>query len=114
MASLLICGCFLSSCRTKRFALRGVVAGLMVVLALGSVAQGIALSMPREGVMILEPKTWVGKRLSILDDIDIGGQLAKGEWLVVLYREDCPRCREELPRYAELSNRLRQDRSRAA
>ena len=61
--------------------------------------------------MILEPKTWVGKRLSILDNINIGGQLAKGEWLVVLYREDCPRCREELPRYAELSNRLPQDRS---
>lgn len=41
---------------------------------------------------ILEPETWVGEELPILDHIDIGEQLRMGNWLVVLYHYGCPDC----------------------
>jgi len=33
------------------------------------------------------------------------------QWLVLLYREDCARCQEELPRYAALAAQLRETSS---
>lgn len=44
--------------------------------------------------MVLEPKTWIGKELPILDYIDIGDQLRKGTWLVLFYHHDCPDCQK--------------------
>ena len=46
---------------------------------------------------VIEPETWVGKELPILDHIDIGEQLKTGNWLVVFYRYDCPHCITALP-----------------
>jgi len=54
----------------------------------------------RGGVVVLEPETWVGKRFPLIEHIDIGEQLAYGDWLVVLYRHDCPECRELLSGFA--------------
>jgi len=56
--------------------------------------------------VVLEPETWVGKRFPLLNYIDIGDQLAKGKWTVVLYRHDCPHCLEELPKYERLAREL--------
>ena len=33
------------------------------------------------------------------------GRLTEGKWIVSFYRHDCPKCLEELPKYAELSRR---------
>jgi hypothetical protein len=41
---------------------------------------------------VLEPETWVGRKLPILENIDIGKQLNKGTWLVLFYHYDCPDC----------------------
>ena len=49
--------------------------------------------------VVLEPETWVGKRFPLLNYIDIGGQLAHGEWVVVMYRADCPKCEDTIPKY---------------
>ncbi len=49
--------------------------------------------------VVLEPENWIGKRFPLLKHTDIGSQLMIGRWIVVLYRPDCPRCREELARY---------------
>ncbi len=48
--------------------------------------------------VVLEPETWVGKRFPLLKHINIGEQLAKGKWLVMLYHHNCPRCREAITR----------------
>jgi thiol-disulfide isomerase/thioredoxin len=50
---------------------------------------------------------WVGKRLPILEHIDIGKQLGQGNWLVVLYHHDCPDCRIAIPTYEEMARRFR-------
>ena len=46
---------------------------------------------------VLEPETWIGKELPILEYIDIADQLKKGTWLILFYHHDCPDCRKEYP-----------------
>jgi len=59
--------------------------------------------------VVLEPETWVGKPFPLLNYIDIGDQLSAGEWVVVLYRHDCPHCVEELPKYERLARESADD-----
>ena len=53
---------------------------------------------------VLEPKTWVGKELPILEYIDIAESLKKGTWLVLLYHYDCPDCVVTIPKFPEDSS----------
>ncbi|MGO8751810.1 MAG: MauE/DoxX family redox-associated membrane protein, partial [Thermoguttaceae bacterium] len=43
-------------------------------------------------VVVLEPERWIGKRFPLLPYIDIGRELGRGEWLLLLYHHDCPDC----------------------
>jgi len=52
---------------------------------------------------VLEPETWVGQRLPILEYIDIGQKLEKGTWLVLFYHYDCPDCAEAIPKYEQMA-----------
>ena len=66
--------------------------GLIILAITGGV---LALNEPAKATTfyeVLEPETWVGKELPILDYIDIGKQLEKGNWLVLFYHHDCPDC----------------------
>ena len=45
-------------------------------------------------VVVLEPEKWIGRRFPLLDYIDIGDKLKEGDWLVLLYHQDCPVCLE--------------------
>jgi hypothetical protein len=56
---------------------------------------------------VLEPETWIGKPLPILNHIDIGEQLNAGAWLIVLYHYDCPACLEALPRIEQMVRDLK-------
>lgn len=51
------------------------------------------------GVVVLEPEKWVGKPFPLLKYIDIGDQLATGQWRVLLYHHDCPTCQEVVRSY---------------
>jgi hypothetical protein len=51
---------------------------------------------------VLEPETWVGKPIPILDYIDIGNQLQKGHWLILFYHHDCPKCQKVISTYKEM------------
>ncbi|HUT29914.1 MAG TPA: hypothetical protein VMX13_08990 [Sedimentisphaerales bacterium] len=46
---------------------------------------------------VLEPESWVGKQLPILEHIDIADTLKTGNWLILLYHYDCPDCAEAIP-----------------
>jgi hypothetical protein len=52
---------------------------------------------------VLEPETWIGKKLPILEHIDIGEQLKKGIWLILLYHYDCPDCAIAIPKYENMA-----------
>jgi thiol-disulfide isomerase/thioredoxin len=55
---------------------------------------------------VLEPETWVGKGLPILEYIDIAEQLQTGTWLLLLYRHDCPDCQKAIPQYEQMAQNL--------
>ena len=55
---------------------------------------------------VLEPKTWVGKKLPILEHIDIAESLKKGTWLVLLYHYDCTDCGIAIPKYEQMAREL--------
>jgi len=104
--------------------------GVVVLWLLAGVPAAFALSSSRSAsmsdvgdivgdgaVVVLEPKKWIGKRCPLLEYIDdapgtskpgeqpVRERLAKGEWIVVLYHHDCPRCIEDVPKYEDLARR---------
>jgi hypothetical protein len=72
-------------------------------------------------LVILEPEKWVGKQFPLLPFIKdasnelhpgerpLRERLADGNWIVVLYHHDCPKCREKIPKYEELARRSAAD-----
>ena len=84
--------------------------GIPAAIAMGSFkATTVATSGEILGdgpFVILETRTWIGKPFPLLPHIDIGQRLAQGNWVVVLYHHDCPRCQEAIPKYEELGREL--------
>jgi len=56
---------------------------------------------------VLDPETWVGRELPIIEHIDIGEQLKTGNWLVMLYHHDCPACAEAIPKIEQMAGDLK-------
>ena len=73
--------------------------GIVILAVTGCV---LAFNEPAKvtgGYAVLEPAEWVGKKLPILEYIDIGNQLKKGTWLVLFYHYDCPECVKAIRSY---------------
>jgi hypothetical protein len=49
--------------------------------------------------VVVKPEKWVGRRCPLLPYTDIGAELSRGRWLVILYHHNCPRCQEVVPIY---------------
>jgi len=80
------------------------------LLILGITTPILALNEPAWATStyeVLEPETWVGKELPILESIDMGEQLKSGNWLVVLYHYDCPDCAKAIPQYEQMARDLK-------
>ncbi len=78
----------------------------LVLLILGVTTPILAFNEPAKitsSYEVLDPETWVGRKLSILEHIDIGKQLEKGNWLVLLYHHDCPDCAAAIPKYEQMA-----------
>ena len=76
---------------------------------LGVTAPILALNEPvkvTSSYEVLEPETWIGKELPILEYIDIAETLKKGTWLVLLYHYDCPDCGWAIPMYEKMAREL--------
>jgi len=56
--------------------------------------------------VVLDPKSWVGRQFPLIRYIDVGEDLAHGDWIVMLYRWECTVCQEVLPQYIELAHAL--------
>jgi len=55
---------------------------------------------------VLEPLSWVDRKLPISGEIDIAGELTQGNWLVLLYHHDCPDCAKAVPVYEQMARDL--------
>ena len=80
-------------------------------LALATVGLGwVASSGDVAGPVIVEPRTWVGRRLPLLERIDIGESLSRGDWVLVFDQHGSGGCRGVIPEYDRLARTFR-DRS---
>jgi len=82
----------------------------LTIAILGISAPILALNEPPQFTSryeVLEPETWVGKELPILEHIDIAESLKKGTWLVLLYHYDCPGCSWAIPMYEQMARDLK-------
>lgn len=63
-------------------------------------------SISSGNVVVLDPEAWLGQQFPVASLIDVGDQLVKGKWIVLLYHHECSMCQEALPQYIALSERL--------
>ena len=116
-------GCVLLSVRTQGF-VRGLIAELLtplpssrrfgitavlVAAVLGITTPILAFNEPAISTStyeVLEPETWVGHRLAVLDQIDVAAKLEQGTWLLLFYHDDCPDCRRAIPEYEQMARDL--------
>jgi hypothetical protein len=78
--------------------------GIAATQARRATDQGEALG--NGSIVILEPNKWMDQPIPILQNIDVGNALAKGDWIIVLHRHDCPICEEVLPVYRQAATAL--------
>jgi hypothetical protein len=57
--------------------------------------------------VILELEKWVGKKFPLLKYIDIGNELSKGNWIIVMYSDSCSNCRKNMAAYQELTHNFK-------
>jgi integrase len=80
-------------------------AGMLLLFLLVGIPGGMVLAarwpdIEADGsVVVLRPEKWVDRRCPLLPYADIGDDLSRGRWLVVLYRHNCPHCRDVVPLY---------------
>jgi hypothetical protein len=65
-----------------------------LLLLLGDVGDMVGTRLTGANGVVLNPDQWLGKRLPILGDVDCSDELSRGDWKVVVYHHDCPRCQE--------------------
>jgi hypothetical protein len=56
-----------------------------------------------QGIVLLEPERWLGKRLPLLRYVKTPEDLSVGAWVLVLVHRDCPKCQAVLPSYEEMA-----------
>lgn len=57
-------------------------------------------------IVVLDPEKWIGKRFPLLGYTSVGGQLAAGKWLVLLYHCDCAKCQKVIPKLPQIAGSL--------
>lgn len=64
-----------------------------------------------EGVgktVLLEPDAWRGKRFPLLKHVNIREDVSRGLWVVLLFRDGCPACRDAVALYEDLARSIGQ------
>jgi hypothetical protein len=78
---------------------------MLLVLSPAQVVLRPDYEMQERGIA-LQPETWLGKELPLAQYIDIGAELMQSEWIVVLFHQSCNDCREALPFYEAMAEKL--------
>ena len=84
--------------------------GLVILAVTGCVLGFNKPAKSTASYEVLELAEWVGKKLPILGDIDIGKQLKKSTWLVLFYHYDCPECEKAIREYQHKAKDLAENK----
>lgn len=97
----------------KHVGLCFVAAGVAATLGFGMLNYSPSI-MTTDGVVIgsgktviLEVEHWEGQRLPLIPFIECEEDLSAGEWRVLLYRDDCPKCKAKLARLQKIRGGLK-------
>lgn len=75
----------------------------MACILLVTLKAGWSMAVDRSS-QPLDPHQWINARLPLLDSIDIGDRLARGEWLVVFHRPGCEACEQLIEQIGDLQS----------
>ncbi len=130
VAALLLCSYGGQPCsRTFRDSPRRWIFVALVILATGAGlifvgAAPAAFSSPKRqakydvahriGGVFAAPIDWIGKRLPLLDEIDVREKLATRPWVVVFHRQGCDACEGVIEQYKAAASRVRDAAGRSA
>jgi hypothetical protein len=78
--------------------------GFALVIVIGMKAI-VSFSSVQPTLAAVDPMDWVGERLPLLDEIDIGAELSSGAWTVILHRSGCAKCDDLLAEAESLMRR---------
>ena len=93
----------------KRFYYAGsvyAVAGLLAaagMIAIAPSSLGDAAFSDADGLIVLEPETWIGKPFPLTPHLSPEVPLHKGRWTILIHHHDCPHCQEAVPQYERLA-----------
>ncbi len=65
----------------------------------------VSLGLAPPHAAIIDPEAWLGRPCPILDAMDCPANLRVGRWFIVLYHDDCARCRRFLEALDDAVNR---------
>ncbi|HEV3137075.1 MAG TPA: MauE/DoxX family redox-associated membrane protein, partial [Pirellulales bacterium] len=83
----------------------GIATRVLTLACVGYLAVAIdAAWLGSDPVEVLEPQTWIGLPLPLLAHIDIGSEIAKGRWRVVLIRHDCSECQRAITKFQRIAS----------
>jgi hypothetical protein len=74
---------------------------ILVSLGIFALTTGAGDLWGRDDSSLIDPNKWIGQRLPLLDQIDIGDLLLDGRWTVLFYRHGCPACRDLIANLGE-------------
>lgn len=74
----------------------------LAVLVAPSEAHANPLLKDVGGMTLLEPEEWTGQPFPLGEFIEPSLQLITGEWVILLYHQDCPKCQAAIPKYEAL------------
>jgi hypothetical protein len=102
-------GAIFSKALTDTISARGLVASGAVAVVLGVTTPILTLNQPPRATVkyeVLEPETWLGKELPILEYIDISSRLRTGTWIVLFYHWACPDCQKVISQYQTMAREM--------
>ncbi|WP_428307974.1 MauE/DoxX family redox-associated membrane protein [Lacipirellula sp.] len=56
-----------------------------------------------DGIVILDPESWVGKPFPLASYLGPAIPLQEGRWTILIHHHDCPHCQEAAPQYERLA-----------
>lgn len=73
------------------------------MIASAPASLGDAAFSGADGLIVLEPETWIGKTFPLTSYLSPEISLHEGRWTILIHHHDCPHCQEAVPQYERLA-----------
>ena len=84
------------------YAVAGLLAAAGMMASAPSSLTDVAFS-DTNGLIVLEPETWIGKPFPLAPHLTPEVPLREGRWTILIHHHDCSHCQEAVPQYEQLA-----------